>query len=68
MKDLQYAIGQKFVYHKNDYEIIDVFTITNAAGEIIRRYYITENFICGQRVCGEMPEATITRALLKKMG
>lgn len=65
MKNLQYTIGQKFSYNKNEYEIIDIHTVINSKGEIVRRYYITENFCCGQRVVGEMPEATISRSILK---
>ena len=62
MITLKFNIGYKFTYHKRDYKIIDIHTITDSKGKIIRRYYITESFTCGQSVRGEMPEALIIRA------
>ena len=66
---MKYGIGTKFVRTGGKQKlrpvetIVDVYTTTNAAGEVVRAVYVCEHVFAGQVVTDyEVPEATLFRA------
>lgn len=72
MNRFRFPIGTKYTHRVNgnpkytrEAVIIDQWTTTNAAGEVVRRVYVTAHGVAGQVVTNyDVCDTTIARALL----
>lgn len=63
MKHLPDIIGTQFTPKRKNkvvHTVIDVHTVTNSKGELIRHEIITEHEFMGQKIKGITPLSTIT--------
>lgn len=68
----RFPIGTKFTTSRKvrnrlvttSHVVVDQMTVTNAHGEVVRRYYVTEHEFCGQMVrVNDVCDTTIARML-----
>ena len=67
----KYKIGQQYTVKRPKYErhytIVDIWTTTNSAGEVVKMRYVSQHEFIGQLVTDyDVVETTIARALMNK--
>jgi len=69
----RFPIGTKYTtsrragrrLHTTSHTVVDQMTVTNASGEVVRRFYVAEHEFCGQMVRDyDVCDTTIARGLL----
>lgn len=66
--NLKQYLGVKFIPRgkgKTVYTVIDIYTIKNMKGKIIRSYLVAEHMLMGQVMVGEIPVASIVRGTIQ---